>query len=58
MGASDGLGFALIRAQRQFAFDDMWAALGVLALLGLALNVVVLLIERRALAWHRGWTGV
>ena len=53
VGATDGLGFALIRAQRSFAFVDMWAALLVLALIGLALNVALILIERRALGWHR-----
>ena len=53
VGATDGLGFALIRAQRSFAFVDMWAALLVLALLGLVLNVALILIERRTLAWHR-----
>jgi len=57
VGARDGLGFALIRAQRSFALVDMWASLLVLAILGLMMNVVLILVERRALAWHRGQKG-
>ncbi len=57
VGASNGLGFALIRALRSFDLVDMWASLLVLAILGLTMNVVLLLAERRALAWHRGEKG-
>jgi ABC-type nitrate/sulfonate/bicarbonate transport system permease component len=33
----------------------MWAAILLIGLLGYLLNVAFLLVERRALAWHRGW---
>ena len=33
----------------------MWAAIVLIGLLGYLLNVLFLLFERRALAWHRGW---
>ena len=33
----------------------MWAAIVLIGLLGYLLNLVFLLVERRVLAWHRGW---
>ena len=33
----------------------MWATILLIGLLGYLLNVLFLLVERRVLAWHRGW---
>jgi ABC-type nitrate/sulfonate/bicarbonate transport system permease component len=33
----------------------MWAAIVLIGLLGYLANALFLLVERRALAWHRGW---
>ena len=33
----------------------MWAAIVLIGVLGYLLNLVFLLVERRVLAWHRGW---
>ena len=33
----------------------MWAAIVLIGVLGYVLNLVFLLVERRVLAWHRGW---
>jgi ABC-type nitrate/sulfonate/bicarbonate transport system permease component len=33
----------------------MWAAILLIGVLGYVLNLVFLLVERRLLAWHRGW---
>ncbi|NNC75277.1 MAG: ABC transporter permease [Acidimicrobiia bacterium] len=52
IGATNGLGFQLVRAWRSFAYLDMWAALVIVGLLGLGFNSALLAIERRVLAWH------
>lgn len=51
--ADDGLGHFLINAQRTFEVLDMWAAIGLLGLLGYLLNVLFVAVERRVLGWHR-----
>jgi ABC-type nitrate/sulfonate/bicarbonate transport system permease component len=33
----------------------MWAAIVLIGVLGYLLNVLLVLIEHRVLAWHRGW---
>ncbi len=54
VAASNGIGFGLVQAQRNFAVLDMWAWIALLAVLGLVLNTALLAVESRALAWHRG----
>jgi ABC-type nitrate/sulfonate/bicarbonate transport system permease component len=36
----------------------MWAAILLIGVLGYLINFVFLLVERRVLAWHRGWRAV
>ena len=40
---------------RSFAITDMWAGILLLGVLGYVLNALLLVGERRLLAWHRGW---
>lgn len=54
--AENGLGYLLIRSQRDFDYTGFWSVLIVLAALGVALNFIFVFAERRALAWHRGVT--
>jgi ABC-type nitrate/sulfonate/bicarbonate transport system permease component len=56
-GGGEGLGF-YIRLQQDF-YDavGIYAALLFLGLLGLLLNTLFLVVERRALAWHYGAVG-
>ncbi|PFG68692.1 ABC transporter permease [Enemella evansiae] len=54
--SENGLGYLLISTQRNFDYSGFWAVLIVLAALGVAMNFIFLLIERRVLAWHRGAT--
>ncbi|GAA4489567.1 ABC transporter permease [Microbacterium panaciterrae] len=51
-GASAGLGHSVLLAQRTFQIADMWAAILMLGLLGLVLNVLFLAFERTVLRWH------
>jgi ABC-type nitrate/sulfonate/bicarbonate transport system permease component len=56
-GADDGLGHYILDLQGQFNVPEMYAALLFLGLLGLALNRLFLVAERRILAWHYGSVG-
>jgi len=53
VAATNGVGFRILRAQRQFKMVDLWAGLVVLGAIGAALNGVLALIERRVLRWSR-----
>ena len=48
-----GLGFLILDMQRSFLIRQMYAWVVILAVLGLALNSLFLLAERRALHWQR-----
>ncbi len=52
--ASNGLGFAIVQAQRTFAITGMWAGMLVLGLLGLLLALLFRVVENRVLAWYHG----
>jgi ABC-type nitrate/sulfonate/bicarbonate transport system permease component len=45
----------LLISKNTFEMAPMWAAIVLIGLLGYLLNVLFLVFERRALAWHRGW---
>lgn len=51
-GATRGIGFAVLSAQRTYAITEMWAGIVVLGALSYLLNLILHLIENRALAWH------
>lgn len=51
--ASNGIGFALIQAQRRFQLLEMWSWMLLLAVLGLLLNTLLEAVERRTLSWYR-----
>ena len=52
--ATNGLGFAIVQAQRSFAIPEMWAGMLVLGLIGFLLSLVFRAIENRCLAWYHG----
>lgn len=54
--AKNGLGYLLVYNQRNFDYPGFWSVLVVLAVVGIVLNIAIVQIERRALAWHRGVT--
>jgi ABC-type nitrate/sulfonate/bicarbonate transport system permease component len=55
VASTNGIGYSILQAQRRFATTDMWAGIILLGLLGYLINVVLVLVERRVLAWHRGF---
>jgi ABC-type nitrate/sulfonate/bicarbonate transport system permease component len=52
--ASNGLGFAIVQAQRSFALPEMWGGIILLGLLGFGLSLIFQVVERRQLAWYHG----
>ncbi|MFC9969919.1 ABC transporter permease [Spirillospora sp. NPDC127200] len=58
VGATSGIGFQLLQQQRNFNNAGLWSGVVLLGVLGLALNTLFQLTERRVLAWHRGAGGV
>jgi ABC-type nitrate/sulfonate/bicarbonate transport system permease component len=53
--STSGVGYVLLISKNTFQLVPMWAAILLIGLLGYLLNVLLLLVERRALRWHRGW---
>lgn len=53
IGAREGLGFLLINSQYLFKIPQMYAAIVVLAALGLLLNYLLVLLERRMTRWQQ-----
>jgi ABC-type nitrate/sulfonate/bicarbonate transport system permease component len=57
VASTNGIGYSILQAQRLFATADMWAGILLLGLLGYLINLLLVLIEKRVLAWHRGFRG-
>jgi ABC-type nitrate/sulfonate/bicarbonate transport system permease component len=54
VGSNNGLGYELNNASSSFELPAMWSAIVLLGVLGYVLNGLLLAVERRMLAWHRG----
>ena len=53
--STNGVGYVLLISKNTFQLGPMWAAIVLIGLLGYLANALFLLVERRVLAWHRGW---
>ncbi len=54
VGSTNGIGFQILAAQRNFAVPDMWAGIVFLGILGYLLNLAFRAFENFVLRWHRG----
>lgn len=54
VASTNGIGYFVLQSQRTFAIPEMWSGILLLGILGYVLNAGFVLIERRALRWHRG----
>jgi len=54
VGGTDGIGREVATAQTTLDMPTIWGAIVFLGLLGIALNMIFAVVERRALAWQRG----
>jgi ABC-type nitrate/sulfonate/bicarbonate transport system permease component len=52
IGTSNGIGYELTNASSSFDMTAMWSGIVLLGILGYVLNVLLLTVERRMLAWH------
>ena len=53
--STSGVGYVLLISKNTFQLVPMWASIVLIGVLGYTLNLGFLLVERRLLAWHRGW---
>ncbi|MBX6328940.1 MAG: ABC transporter permease [Pseudolabrys sp.] len=58
IAADDGLGFYILRNQRLFLTENVYAGVLAIGTIGLALTLALLTFEKRVLAWHHGWRGL
>jgi ABC-type nitrate/sulfonate/bicarbonate transport system permease component len=54
VGSVNGIGYALLAAQRAYDFDQMWSWIALLGILGYGFNAALLAVEHRVLAWQPG----
>jgi len=52
VASTSGIGFFILQSQQQFNIPDMWAGIVALGLLGIVLNGLFGLLERRVLHWY------
>lgn len=55
--ATNGIGFVTVTARSSFDVPQMWAGTVLMGLLGVAVSVAFLALQRRVLRWHIGMTG-
>jgi ABC-type nitrate/sulfonate/bicarbonate transport system permease component len=53
--STEGVGHVLLDSKNTFQMGPMWATILLIGVLGYLLNILFLVLERRALSWHRGW---
>lgn len=53
-GSTNGIGYEVAAAQTTLDMPVVWGAIVLLGLLGIALNLIFAVAERRVLAWQRG----
>jgi ABC-type nitrate/sulfonate/bicarbonate transport system permease component len=56
-GASSGLGYFILTAQRRFLVPETYGGVLLLGLIGWLFSLLFARLERRALAWHHGRVG-
>ena len=52
VASTSGIGFFILQSQQQFEIADMWAGIVALGILGIVLNALFTLVERRVLHWY------
>jgi ABC-type nitrate/sulfonate/bicarbonate transport system permease component len=55
VGGVNGVGYFILYAQNTYAIPSMWSGILVLGIIGYLVNLAFVAVERRVLAWHRGW---
>jgi ABC-type nitrate/sulfonate/bicarbonate transport system permease component len=55
---TNGIGYWLLDAQRTFNTAGMWAGIIVIGVVGVVLNTLLLVVERRTMRWYHGAQGL
>lgn len=55
LAATNGIGYSILQAQRDFAVTDVWAGIVLLGILGYLINAVLVIAQHLTLGWHRGY---
>lgn len=55
VASTNGLGYFVLLSQQTFAIPEMWAGILLLGVIGYLVNLGFVIVEKRVLAWHRGW---
>ncbi|MGH3750972.1 MAG: ABC transporter permease, partial [Micromonosporaceae bacterium] len=55
VASTNGIGYSILKAQRLFEVVEMWSGILMLGVLGYLINTILVLTEKRVLAWHRGF---
>jgi ABC-type nitrate/sulfonate/bicarbonate transport system permease component len=55
VGGINGVGYFILFSQNTFQIPGMWSGIIVLGIIGYLVNLAFVAVERRVLAWHRGW---
>ena len=58
IGSTEGIGYAILQAQRNFSIPEMWAGMLLLGIVGYLLNIAFRGVEHRVLRWHRAANAV
>ncbi|MFE4830749.1 ABC transporter permease [Streptomyces sp. NPDC056672] len=53
-GSTNGIGYRILHASREFAIADMWAGMLFLGMVGYLVNIAFRGLENHLLRWHRG----
>ena len=51
VASTEGIGYFVLQSQRSFAIADMWSGVILLGLIGIAINAIFLVVERKLLKW-------
>lgn len=55
VGGINGVGYFILFSQNTYEIPGMWSGIIVLGIIGYLVNLAFVAVERRVLAWHRGW---
>lgn len=58
VGSTEGIGYSILQAQRNFSIPEMWSGMLLLGIIGYLLNIAFRAVEYRVLRWHRAMTAV
>ena len=58
IAADNGIGFFILRSQRLFQSAGVYAGVLMIGTIGWLLTAGLLVLEKKALHWHRGWRGL